>query len=128
MSALHHMEFELPSVEVQEVPRARAAARGWCSAAGLNGLVDAVILVLTELLGNAVCHATTPVIVRLEVRPTVVRIEVSDGSPDRPTRRSAGPEDSHGRGLAIVDAITARHWGSERTDHGKLVWAEIARR
>ena len=127
MSALHPLEFELPSVEYREVPRARAAARGWCRAAGLNGVTEAVLLVLTELLGNAVCHARTPVTVRLEATPTVVRIEVSDGSPDRPTRRSAGSGESDGRGLAIVDALTARHWGSERSAHGKLVWAEVAR-
>jgi anti-sigma regulatory factor (Ser/Thr protein kinase) len=127
MSSLDHMELELPSVEYHEVPRARAAARGWCSTAGVSRVTDAVLLVLTELLGNAVCHARTPVTVRLEARPTVIRIEVCDGSPDRPTRRAAGSGESDGRGLAIVDAITARHWGSECLEHGKLVWAEIAR-
>jgi len=128
MSALDQLEFELPSVEYQEVPRARAAARGWCSTAGVNGVTEAVLLVLTELLGNAVRHARTPVTVRLEARPTVIRIEVCDGSRDRPTPRSAGSGASDGRGLAIVDAVTACHWGSERSEHGKMVWAEVARR
>jgi len=127
MSALHPLEFVLPSVEYQEVPRARAAARGWCTEAGVNGMTEAVLLVLTELLGNAVTHARTPVTVRLEATPTLIRIEVSDGSPDRPARRSAGPDESHGRGLAIVDAITECHWGCECSAHGKLVWAEVAR-
>lgn len=87
-------------------------------------LCDALELVTTELVANAVRHARSSV--RLTVRPTSagVLVEVADDSPRLPERREPGLFDESGRGLWLVDAM-ARRWGVEREVPGKRVWAEL---
>jgi anti-sigma regulatory factor (Ser/Thr protein kinase) len=93
-------------------------------------LEDAGVLVLSELLTNALQHARVPgrqVATRfVRTEDGTVRIEVHDASPVRPEVRSY--EDlyaSGGRGLGLVGALSER-WGvSERAGVGKSVWAEL---
>lgn len=87
-------------------------------------LCDAVQLVTTELVANAVRHARTGV--QLSLRPTDdgLLVEVADDSPRMPERREPGLFDESGRGLWLVDAM-ARRWGVEREVPGKRVWAEL---
>ena len=54
-----------------------------------------------------------------------MRIEVLDGSDRPPTRRAAGDGDEGGRGITLVDALSAA-WGTEPTGRGKKVWFELA--
>jgi anti-sigma regulatory factor (Ser/Thr protein kinase) len=91
-----------------------------------------VVLVVAELLGNAVRHAA-PLpggVIRLSCRAliageTSIEIRVSDGgSALTPTEREAGPDAIDGRGLAIVAAL-ARAWGVEPEDDGQCVWAAL---
>jgi anti-sigma regulatory factor (Ser/Thr protein kinase) len=91
--------------------------------------VDDVVLVASELVGNAVVHATgpqgaDPLDVSWDVQPDAVVIRVLDGSPQLPMRRSSDTADRSGRGLSIVAAI-ALDWGVRRSGTGKLVWARI---
>jgi anti-sigma regulatory factor (Ser/Thr protein kinase) len=52
-------------------------------------------------------------------------IRVWDASHDMPVRQEAGPGDDSGRGLMIIDALSA-DWGCYReADGGKTVWAII---
>ncbi|MFD3519205.1 ATP-binding protein [Streptomyces sp. NPDC058653] len=100
---------------------------GW----GLSTLEDSAVLVLSELVTNAVLHARVPAGREIETRflptgfpvPDGLRIEVHDASALRPYRRKDDPDACDGRGLPIVDAL-ADAWGvSERDGVGKLVWA-----
>lgn len=92
-----------------------------------------VVLLATELVGNAVryAHPLPGGLLRVEWRvdPGKVLIRVTDGGGiDAPRVREAGPHDTRGRGMAIVDAL-ARDWGVERYVNGvgpvSTVWAEL---
>ncbi|MFJ3229255.1 ATP-binding protein [Streptomyces sp. NPDC086783] len=68
------------------------------------------LLVVSELVTNAVTHALPPVVLHLNAtvdRPGQVRISVSDGGPspvnDECSTRQ--PDDEHGRGAIIVSAL-----------------------
>ncbi|TQF06736.1 ATP-binding protein [Kitasatospora acidiphila] len=51
-------------------------------------------------------------------------VEVLDGSGVMPKQRSAGPTETSGRGLTLVEALAIRH-GAGRNRRGKRVWAEL---
>ncbi|MFD0529725.1 ATP-binding protein [Kitasatospora arboriphila] len=94
------------------------ALRRW----GLEELSETTELMVSELVTNAIRHATRPVTLRL-VRTSRLRCEVGDDSPALPRARRAGPDDEHGRGLQIV-ARCADDWGATRLGAGKVVWFE----
>lgn len=105
----------------------RKALAGW----GLSVLEEPAVLVLSELVTNAVRHAHVPSGREIETRflpmglpePGGLRIEVHDASAVRPCRRVAGIDACGGRGLLIVDAL-ADEWGvCDRVGVGKQVWA-----
>ncbi|WP_330310567.1 ATP-binding protein [Streptomyces sp. NBC_00523] len=94
---------------------------------GLGGVEDEARLVITELMSNAVTHARRDY-VRVSVMRRdllVVRLAVADFSRDLPRLRAAGAEEERGRGLAIVEAVTAGRWGAEPRRWGKQVWADL---
>jgi hypothetical protein len=80
------------------------------------------LLVLTELLTNAIEHGRPPLRLTLGLGEDFVRIEVHDTAPQppRPRPRAAG----RGRGLEIVAALALRHGWTPNRD-GKIVWADI---
>lgn len=96
------------------------ACRSW----HLEGLVDDLALVATELVANAIRHAGTDMILRLIRIEDGVRLEVRDGS-TRPLRpRPPTSTEENGRGLILVDALSHRY-GVEAEPQGKRVWAEL---
>jgi hypothetical protein len=110
---------------------ARNATRPVLARWGLDE--DAVydsLLVISELVTNAVEHALSPIV--LHLRPTVtdgrpgVRIDVVDGGLAPVSGRSAAdcPADEHGRGHTIVAALTARS-GTRPTRAGAAHWATL---
>ncbi|MFI9361226.1 ATP-binding protein [Kitasatospora sp. NPDC053057] len=90
---------------------------------------EIALLLLSELVTNACHHARGPRDRRIGVRlllPTrsVLRVEVSDASPDLPVPSHAAPEDESGRGLELVAAL-ATSWGAHPRGEGyigKTVW------
>ncbi|MFD9128664.1 SpoIIE family protein phosphatase [Kitasatospora sp. NPDC059571] len=102
--------------------RARRLAAHALHRWGLEHLSESTELMVSELVTNAIRHATRPVTLRL-VRTSRLRCEVGDDSPALPRARRAGPEDEHGRGLQIV-ARCADDWGATRLGAGKVVWFE----
>ena len=53
-------------------------------------------------------------------------VAVSDSSPHGPVRRDTPPGSEQGRGLQIVEALSA-HWGWRQEGGGKAVFAVLAR-
>jgi anti-sigma regulatory factor (Ser/Thr protein kinase) len=92
------------------------------------GLADeeaaSVLLVVTELLTNAVVHGSAPVRVAITPSDGSVRVEVSDAAVGRPEVRPPDPWTIGGRGLALVEALSLR-WGWTNDDTGKTVWADV---
>lgn len=89
-------------------------------------LVGAAALVASELVTNAAVHAHTMMTMQVRLRPCHIRVAVFDGSPLSAVARPAGPHSSGGRGLQLVDAVSAV-WGSTSLRDGKVVWAALAR-
>jgi anti-sigma regulatory factor (Ser/Thr protein kinase) len=87
---------------------------------------DAVLLVASELLANAVAHAATAVEVRVEFHQRYTRIDVLDDGDGWPRLHHVDPlSDTGGRGLSIVDQLSSA-WGVEHLIPGKQVWSVIA--
>jgi two-component sensor histidine kinase len=90
--------------------------------------IDDVLLVASELLGNAVRHTTASsqgtIGVTWDVDESGVRLCVRDSSDEPPVMRSGDVDEPSGRGLQIVAAVSDA-WGVERDEHGKLVWAHV---
>jgi serine phosphatase RsbU (regulator of sigma subunit)/anti-sigma regulatory factor (Ser/Thr protein kinase) len=91
----------------------------------LLGLVDSAELLASELVTNAVVHTGEAVQIRLHRRGEGIRVEVIDGSGERqPELRDVGVDDTSGRGLFLVDALSSA-WGIEPHGVGKAVWFEL---
>ncbi|MFE7529823.1 ATP-binding protein [Kitasatospora sp. NPDC057542] len=89
---------------------------------------DSVLLTVSELVTNAVEHAEPPVSFELNRDPGArrVHIEVSDGGPaaaDGDWAAGCAP-DEHGRGLWIIDQLTAAHGHREEPGHA-VHWADV---
>ncbi|WP_030939335.1 SpoIIE family protein phosphatase [Streptomyces sp. NRRL S-646] len=87
---------------------------------------DSVLLVVDELVANAVRFAEGPLTVRLIRTGHGLLCEVGDTGNGRPRLGRGGPLDDGGRGLHVVHGLTTR-WGVRWTDTGKVVWASVAR-
>jgi anti-sigma regulatory factor (Ser/Thr protein kinase) len=108
-----------------EARRALVAADGKLPAA----IRADVLLLLTELVTNAVRHGGVPAdqSVRVEVRqwPRRVRVEVVDpGTRFTQVRPGSRGDESGGWGLFLVDRI-ADTWGVAPAPAGTCVWFEI---
>ncbi|MFI7412140.1 SpoIIE family protein phosphatase [Streptomyces sp. NPDC049627] len=104
------------------VARVRAAATRTLDDWGLAEEAFTTELILSELVTNAIRHATGPIRVRL-IRDRALICEVSDASSTAPHLRSAATTDEGGRGLFLV-AQFAERWGTRYTGHGKVIWTE----
>ncbi|MFH8443851.1 ATP-binding protein [Streptomyces sp. NPDC018026] len=116
------------------VRTARSLVRRTLGEWRLDSVGDIAALLVSELVTNALRHATGPIGVRLVRSPAapaaagvdgVLLVEVSDPLPDPPRERVARPDDEDGRGLQLV-ASAARRWGTRPGEAGKTVWFELA--
>ncbi|WP_067472147.1 ATP-binding protein [Actinomadura hibisca] len=87
--------------------------------------IDDVVLMVDELITNAILHGTGPVRLRLRLDGALLTGEVGDGNPAAPAPPGPGPalldwaED--GRGLLLVGAL-ATEFGIRPEPAGKTVW------
>ncbi|WP_079137665.1 SpoIIE family protein phosphatase [Streptomyces sp. PTY087I2] len=116
-------DWEL-SAEPVSVGRARELATGQLEAWGLEELVFATQLVVSELVTNAVRYAGGPLGLRL-IRDRTLVCEVADTGHTSPHLRHSAEDDEGGRGLFIVAQLVQR-WGTRYTPTGKTIWTEQA--
>ncbi|MER5941581.1 ATP-binding protein [Streptomyces sp. NPDC001928] len=90
--------------------------------------IERVLLVVSELVTNAVEHAVPPIALRLE-QPVgdKVHVEVTDGGPSRTKGAwiASCDKDEHGRGGTIIDFLSTAH-GSHSGACGAMYWADLA--
>ncbi|GAA1499825.1 hypothetical protein GCM10009802_54320 [Streptomyces synnematoformans] len=106
---------------------ARAQVRKALAVWGLAGIEESAVLVVSELVTNAVVHARVSpgreILTRFVRQDGGVRIEVHDASDEPPVRRV--PDESGGLGLLLVDELADRWGGVAERAIGKTVWAVV---
>jgi anti-sigma regulatory factor (Ser/Thr protein kinase) len=93
-----------------------------------SAVTDAA-LVLSELLSNALCHATPLPGADLRAAWSLdgdcVRVSVTDGgAPTVPELGEPSPSTTGGRGLRIVERLSLC-WGTRHDGEATTVWAEV---
>ncbi|MFB6845699.1 ATP-binding protein [Streptomyces sp. NPDC056373] len=129
-AAERRFRFELaahPGSPAQARRLTRARLTGWSVC---EDTCDSAALVVSELVTNAIVHtASTHIVCELHDGDDLVRIAVRDEgcAPGQPHAASrTRPEEEHGRGLLLVDAL-CHSWGAHENGPGLLVWAELRR-
>ncbi|MFD7667525.1 ATP-binding protein [Streptomyces sp. NPDC059788] len=126
--------FTAPALE-SSVPQARHAVRDLLIRRRVpvaEETVDALLLIVSELVTNAVQHAallSPEITVEVTVGAKRIRAAVEDDHPYRPKALQADEGDIGGRGLWLVKMLTAEAGGGCDVEHtasgGKAVWAEL---
>jgi hypothetical protein len=99
--------------------------RSELSGPAAEGPVELTVVVVSELVTNAVRAGCAAIGISLQLHRDHLRAVVFDDAPGRPKQRTVGVHDVQGRGLAIAKAVS-RAWGLQVAGAGKRVWAEIA--
>ncbi|GHH00463.1 SpoIIE family protein phosphatase [Streptomyces lanatus] len=87
---------------------------------------DTVLLVVSELVTNALVHTDGRVRLDLTLVNHRLRVAVADASPRSPVKpTSISWEATGGRGILLVEAMSVA-WGTVPVSGGKQVWSEIA--
>ncbi len=91
------------------------------------GDVDTVLLLVSEVVTNAVRHAATPFELIVQVDHDSVTVRVVDHDRAHPPKlRHPAPDETSGRGLLIVERY-ATSWGYEPADgDAKSVWFSMS--
>jgi len=119
--------FVLPGIP-GSVRIARFHVRAALAFHELGRFADDAAVITSELVTNAVQHACLDVTGTIGVTlaraedPDAVIVAVSDPSPHAPVIRVAPSGSERGRGLQIVESLSA-HWGWRTEPHGKAVFA-----
>ena len=116
----------LPSTEVAPA-LARSFLNEWGRELPPDVLADA-LLVVSELVTNAIRHGKPTVTLNVSVDPPGIGIAVDDAGqalPDLAAQRPSA-DATTGRGLLIVDTLATR-WGvtANQPPPGKTVWFEL---
>ncbi|GGO25642.1 hypothetical protein GCM10010116_51450 [Microbispora rosea subsp. aerata] len=117
----------------RSVSAAREWARGLLAGQVAAPVLDDVLLLLSEVVTNAVAHTDSGratdgrVVVWMVRTPTAVHVEVVDGgsATSAPVMRVPDAADDGGRGLWLVDLLAAA-WGAHQDDAGGSVWFRVA--
>lgn len=99
-----------------------ATLRAW----ECDDLLDVAVLLASELVSNSVLHAGTTIGVVIRLAEARVRVEVRDGSTQKPARKHYSAMSTTGRGLLLVEEL-ADDWGVAAAGAGKVVWFELSR-
>ncbi|MFH9422397.1 ATP-binding protein [Streptomyces sp. NPDC017529] len=112
----------------ESVRRARLFADRTLASWGLDARADDVRLCISELATNAVTHGSVPgrgFTVTVTAEDDAVCIEVDDPSPRRLRPCHTTSDDTTGRGLHLLGALSDE-WGvTEHDPVGKTVWSRF---
>ncbi|NRQ36279.1 ATP-binding protein [Nonomuraea sp. NN258] len=107
---------------MSSITLARRLTRRALAECGYGGYHEDVLLVVSELVTNALVHGEGPPLLRVSGDRVRVRVEVGDAGVDVPEPREPGP--AHGWGLHVIKLLCSG-WGVAHKDEGKVVWCEL---
>ncbi|MEU9890383.1 ATP-binding protein [Sphaerisporangium sp. NPDC051011] len=120
---LRTVTWDIPH-DLAAVGKARHMAGDVLTGWGLDYLADDVVLVIGELLSNAVSHGAPPIRLSLWATADDLCVRVTDHGPEAPRHLDLGPDAVHGRGLPIVAALAGAFGVIPLPEGpGKTVWA-----
>jgi anti-sigma regulatory factor (Ser/Thr protein kinase) len=120
-----HLQLTLPAAG-QPARLARQVTREVLPVWRLAHAEEVAVLLVSELVSNAVRHAGSADVITLELKASRgwLRIEVYRCRPGLTAQRIPGEFDESGLGLVLVDSL-ADKWGVRETVTGKTMWAEL---
>jgi anti-sigma regulatory factor (Ser/Thr protein kinase) len=87
--------------------------------------IDVALLVVSELVTNALVHTDGQVRLDMSLVNHRLRLAVTDASPRSPVKpTNIGWEATGGRGILLVEAVS-EDWGTVPVSGGKQVWADL---
>lgn len=92
--------------------------------AGRDDLAETAVLLVSEVVTNALLHAGTPIEVSLSLDRSGLHAEISDGSTHLPVRRQYATTAGTGRGMRMLEQMVD-DWGVTRHRRGKTVWFHL---
>ncbi|MEV6596954.1 ATP-binding protein [Actinoplanes sp. NPDC051346] len=123
------VQQDLPP-ELDSAARAREVLERACLDWDLASLRQRALLVMSELVTNAVEHAATDMRLTVSRRGAGLYMALQDDDPRLPALLPPPPHDpgtpllARGQGLRLVQTA-ASAWGARRHRSGKIVWATI---
>ncbi|MEV6655128.1 ATP-binding protein [Streptomyces sp. NPDC051219] len=122
----HDRHLALVSADARDVSRIRRLAKEFLTDLKVSPTArDDALLIISELVTNAVLHALPPAALRVRcIQRRVLRIEVTDGGPQPNPPPKADQHEEHGRGMHIVAAMAVRY-GTLTHAGGATRWAEL---
>ena len=117
-------EVRLPP-QPPSVAEARAQVRRLLTENDRDDLVETAVLLVSEVVTNALLHAGTDIDVAATLDDAGLRVEIGDGSPHLPSRRRYAATAGTGRGLLMLESLVD-DWGVTRHSKGKTVWFRIS--
>ncbi len=89
-------------------------------------VIEVVELMVSELATNCIRHTHSGFDLTIKQSTKEILVEATDHSGGAPRMRSPKPTDPNGRGLRIIDMLSAA-WGVEqRSGKGKTVWFTVS--
>ena len=88
-------------------------------------VVELAVLLVSEVVTNAVLHARSAVRIAITWDNRRLRVEVADKSPATPVARQFAADSGTGRGLMLIEELSDA-WGTSPVGDGKVVWFELA--
>src|SRR5205085_11601344 len=118
---VHRLAFDL---ERESPALTRGFTAGVLRGAGWDTAVDTAVLLVSELVTNAIRHARGPCFLVVAFDEGAVELSVEDGDSHMPAPRPAVGLDEDGRGLMLVSAL-ADEWGVRLLPGGKATWFRL---
>ena len=104
----------------------RRWARAWMLSRRSRVDAYAVLLAMTELVGNSAKHGDGPIEVEISDNGDLLLLQVSDHSDGMPRQPQQHTTSEGGQGILLMDHLSVR-WGVHlRHGGGKTVWCEFA--
>ena len=117
--------FSVDRSDPRAARHARDAISTFVSEPGMRELRETCVLLVSEVVTNALRHTDGQIWLELWRYPDRLRVEVSDETSRGLVTGGHGLLDESGRGVPLMDVLSDA-WGTAPRGAGKVVWFELA--